>query len=136
MARVEGHGMNAFVAAFHTAHVQEYGYTVRERAVEIVNCRLQAVGRVQKAPLREIDRKEIPAAAKSGSRSIYYGAEHGWVETAVYDRTRLSAGATLTGPAVIEEMSSTTLLKPAQSATIDRIGNIVIDIRQSVRDHA
>ncbi|MGZ5142469.1 MAG: hydantoinase/oxoprolinase family protein [Burkholderiales bacterium] len=135
MTRVEGHDMNAFVAAFHTAHVQEYGYTVRERTVEIVNCRLQAVGRVQKAPLREIDRKGTPADAKSGSRPIYYGAEHGWLETPVYDRTRLSAGATLTGPAVIEEMSSTTLLKPVQSATIDRIGNIVIDISTAVRDH-
>jgi N-methylhydantoinase A len=134
MPRVEAHDMNAFVAAFHTAHVQEYGYTVRERTVEIVNCRLQAVGRVQKAPLREIDRKGTPADAKRGSRPIYHGAGQGWLETPIYDRTRLSAGATLTGPAVIEEMSSTTLLKPVQSATIDRIGNIVIDISTATRD--
>jgi hypothetical protein len=36
---------------------------------------------------------------------------------------------------VIEEMSSTTLLKPGQSATIDRIGNIVIDISTAARDN-
>jgi N-methylhydantoinase A len=46
----------------------------------------------------------------------------------VYARQRLCTGAQIAGPAVIEEMSSTTLLNPAQSARVDRIGNLIIEI--------
>ncbi len=128
MPRVEAGGMDAFVTAFHAAHVSEYGYDVAERAVEIVNCRLQAVGRVQKAPLRDLDVEGKSEEAVTASRTIYHGPTHGWIETPVYARRRLAAGTMLKGPAVIEEMSSTTLLAPDQGATIDRIGNIVIRI--------
>ena len=128
MACIEADGMVEFMAAFHAAHQREYGYDVRERAVEIVNCRLQAVGRVQKAPLRELDVKGRPEDAATGSRRIYHSAAYGWVDTPVYARARLAAGTALSGPLLIEEMSSTTLLSPGQGATIDRIGNIVIEI--------
>jgi N-methylhydantoinase A len=40
----------------------------------------------------------------------------------------LPAGTRLAGPLVIEEMSSTTLLAPGQTARVDRIGNIIIDV--------
>ena len=72
--------------------------------------------------------KGTPEDAVTGSRSVYHGAQHGWLETPVYARGRLAAGTALEGPALIEEMSSTTLLAPGQGATIDRIGNIVIRI--------
>jgi N-methylhydantoinase A len=127
MAGVNADGMAAFIEAFHAAHAREYGYDVRERSVEIVNCRLQAVGRVHKAPLRQVEALDgVPEPM--GQRSIYHGAQHGWIDTRVYARSRLGARASIAGPAVIEEMSSTTLLAPGQEAKIDAIGNIVIRI--------
>ena len=131
MARIDADGMAEFIAAFHAAHQREYGYDVGERAVEIVNCRLQAVGQVQKAPLRELDVKGRPEDALTGSRRIYHGALHGWRETPVYARSRLAAGTAISGPLLIEEMSSTTLLAPGQGAKIDRIGNIVIEVART-----
>jgi len=121
-------GIGAFVAAFHRAHEQEYGYRLPDRAIEVVNCRLQAVGRVPKAPLRELNGAGELANACIGDRAIYHGAVHGWIDTRVYARTKLAAGARLAGPALIEEMSSTTLLSPGQRACVDRIGNLVIRI--------
>ncbi len=67
----------------------------------------------------------------SGERRIYHGAARGWLATPVYARARLAAGAEITGPAVIEEMSSTTLLAPDQRAGVDRIGNLIINVRRT-----
>ena len=128
LSRIAPDGMAEFARTFHAAHRQEYGYDLPAKAIEVVNCRLQAVGRVPKAPLKELNGSAAPAQAVSGQRSIYHGAAHGWRDTPVYSRAKLSAGSELSGPAVIEEMSSTVLLSPRQQATVDRIGNIIINI--------
>ena len=93
--------------AFHAAHLQEYGYDLPGKTIEIVNCRLQAVGRVQGAAHR-VERLRRCGAALMGVRSIYHGAAHGWLDTLVYARAQLAAGIEIRGPAVIEEMSSYT----------------------------
>jgi N-methylhydantoinase A len=126
---VAADGMAAFIEAFHAAHEQEYGYDLPGRAIEVVNCRLQAVGKVPKAPLRELNGSGALDEARVGKRSIYHGAAFGWVDTPVYARAKLGAGTEIAGPAVIEEMSSTTLLNPGQRARVGRIGNLVIKVK-------
>lgn len=128
LERIAPDGMNEFIRSFHAVHGQEYGYDLPGKAIEIVNCRLQAVGRVPKAPLTELSGSGTPDEALAGRRSIYHGSAHGWLATPVYARAKLSAGNEIAGPAVIEEMSSTVLLAPGQRATVDRIGNLVINI--------
>jgi N-methylhydantoinase A len=125
-----GLSLNAFVGAFHAAHRREYGYDLPERAIEIVNCRLQAVGRVPKAPLNEMARATSwsPEDALVGRRDVYHGKARGWLDTPVYARARLASGCALVGPAVIEEMSSTILLAPGQRAEVDKLGNVIIRI--------
>ena len=131
MQRVAADGMARFVGAFAAAHQREYGYDVPGRAVEIVNCRLQAVGNVAKAPLREIATTGDVASAVTGRREVYMGARHGWLDTPVHARARLPAGAQLAGPALIEEMSSTVLLAPGETAVVDLIGNLIIQVRRN-----
>ena len=46
----------------------------------------------------------------------------------VYERTRLPAAATVHGPCVINEMSSTTIVLPGQSATVDPHGNMILQV--------
>jgi N-methylhydantoinase A len=128
LPEVRAEGMADFVVRLHAAHKREYGYDVPGKAVEIVNCRLQAVGRVAKAPLRELTVTGTLADAGTGRRDVYHGAEHGWLATPVYARSKLAAGTVIDGPAVIEEMSSTTLLIPDQRAAVDKIGNIIIKL--------
>jgi N-methylhydantoinase A len=123
-------GLADFLARFHAAHQREYGYDVPGKAVEIVNCRLQAVGAVPKAPLAEWPVAGRIKDAQRGTRCVHHGASHGWLETPVYAREALPARAELTGPALIEEMSSTTWLAPGQRAAVDALGNIVIAIEQ------
>ena len=129
LAKIADDGMDDFLREFADAHRREYGYDVPGRAVEIVNCRLQAVGSVAKAPLREINIRGDVNDAVIGQRKVYFGENNGWLDTPVHARAKLPAGATLAGPALIEEMSSTVLLAPSQSATVDRIGNLVIMVK-------
>jgi N-methylhydantoinase A/oxoprolinase/acetone carboxylase beta subunit len=66
------------------------------------------------------------ASPEPGQREVYF-EERGWLATKIYDRSLLRAGQTISGPAIIEEFDSTTLLPPDVQARIDRVGNIVID---------
>ncbi|MDB5808484.1 MAG: 5-oxoprolinase [Betaproteobacteria bacterium] len=125
---IQAHGMVEFLKDFAAAHQREYGYDVPGRAVEVVNCRLQAVGDVAKAPLREIASTGSVAAAVVAHRNVYFGIQLGWLDTPVHARGKLPAGAALAGPALVEEMSSTVLLAPGQSANVDRVGNLIINV--------
>jgi N-methylhydantoinase A len=120
-----------FAARFRERHAQEYGYDVEKRAVEIVNCRLQAIGTVPKAPLEPVTggslERGLPGALK-GRRKVYCGAASGWRETPVYRRAALPVATPIAGPAIIDEMSATTLVLPGQSAVVDRLGNIIVRI--------
>ena len=123
----------AFEAAFHVAHEREYGYQVAGRAIQIINCRVQAVGRVLKAPLAPARGDTTLADAKIGQRKVYTGKGHGWRESPVYDRDLLSAGAVIHGPAVIEEMSSTTVLGRTHEAIVDPHGNLIVTLNRGAQ---
>jgi len=128
MPQITADGMQEFLMRFAHAHQREYGYQVPQRQVEIVNCRLQAVGAVARAPLRGLDVQGTVQTALVARRRIFFGTAHEWLDTPVYSRAKLPAGVALVGPAVIEEMSSTILLPRGQTAAVDRIGNILINL--------
>ena len=66
-----------------------------------------------------------PAAARKGVRSAFFG--DGFVETPVLDGTVLAPGATVTGPALIEEPFTVVVLAPGNTCRLDEHGNY--DIR-------
>ena len=70
MQRVAPDNLETFLANFRDAHIQEYGYAIPERRVEIVNCRLQALGQVPRAPLQAPAGGTTLAGAKIDQRDI------------------------------------------------------------------
>src|SRR5690606_4922297 len=97
------------------------------RAIEVVNCRVKAVGLVPKpysafAP----DADASVENALIETRSVCYDARMPRVETPVYQRLKLPVGVALEGPAIIEEMSSTTMIPPETQFRVDTGGNIII----------
>lgn len=115
-----------FVERFHAAHVHEYGYAIPQRAIDLVNVRLQATGIVEKAPQPDVTGGGSFEAAKSDSRKVYIDQSRGWMETGIFQRSALPVGVDLTGPAIISEMSSTTLVLPQQTVRVDRFGNLIV----------
>ena len=131
LGEIGADGLAAFEIGFHEAHAREYGYQVPGRAIQIINCRLKAVGRVVKAPLGRRAGGGRIADALLGERKVYHGKAQGWQTSQVYDRDLLPIDTTLAGPAVIEEMSSTTVIGPTHSAHVDAYGNLIIQLERA-----
>jgi len=121
-------GPEQFLDGFRQAHTREYGYDIPGREVEIVNCRLQVVGRVDKPRLVAPQGGPSLAAAQIDERAVYFGETAGWVATRIYRRSGLPPDAVIHGPAIVEEMSATTVILPDQRAGLDAIGNILINV--------
>ncbi len=101
------------------------GTAVAEAGVEIITFHVVATTRhvdvlLRKAPLEGPD----PSAAKSGSRPVYFDA--GFIDTPIYEHSRLRPGNTVTGPAVIEGANTTLPLHPRQVLTVDAFSNLII----------
>jgi len=118
--------LDRVVEAFHTEHERLYGYHFRDdprQQVEWVNLRVTGIGPIRKPDPPELAPGRGAAAAVTGERAVYFDD---WVDTVIYDRAGLGAGDTVTGPAVVEEFSSTVPIHPGFEASVDRFGNLVI----------
>lgn len=94
---------------------------------EIVNLRAVALGASLDLPAAELPKGDgNPAAAKMRDHSLWMdGREQAG---AIYDRSKLKQGDTIKGPAIIVEMDSTTLVEAGCVATVDHVGNILINL--------
>ncbi|WP_142846741.1 hydantoinase/oxoprolinase family protein [Telmatospirillum sp. J64-1] len=121
--------LDGFLERFAEAHRVEYGYVIPDRKVELVNCRTKALGLVPK-PYNDFQATEAGTVEEAllETRSVYFKADQGRVTTPVYAREKLPLETTLSGPAIVEEMSSTTVIPPASKFQVDRAGNIIISI--------
>ena len=120
--------LDALVENFDRAYRRLYDYTAPDETIEIVTCRIEALGVTEKPQFTPSeDFGTDPSAAALTSRKIYMMETGGFVETRIYDRDRLRTGYRIDGPAVIEQMDSTTFILPGQSATVDPYLNLVIE---------
>jgi N-methylhydantoinase A len=111
--------ISAAVARFHDEHYREHNYRRDDEPVEIYRLGLQAVGTVDKPSLPFQEPVVCDPPAPVGHRSVQFDRESGPVSTPVYKRTDLRPGTRLDGPAVVEQLDSTTPLPPGVSAVVD-----------------
>ncbi|MBI3517564.1 MAG: hydantoinase/oxoprolinase family protein [Proteobacteria bacterium] len=117
-----------FRDAFTQAYRQTFGQVPPVGEIEVINIRVALTARVGAGAL-ETDGAGAPGSALAkGLRQAWVGAAARYVELPVYDRLALGIGATLTGPAIVEEASSTLIVPPDARATVDGAGNIVVDL--------
>ena len=64
-------------------------------------------------------------------RRVYFGPAHGWHDAHVVNRADLAEMRP--GPCIVEEYDSTCVVPPGSGATLDRYGNIVIDVSPTAR---
>ena len=117
------------VRDFHGMHEAYYGYKVEGESVEIVNLRLRGLGYVTKPALRMIQQGTADSHhALLGTRKAYLDSSSS-VEVGVYARDRLLARNVIQGPAIIEQLDSTTLVPSGWVATVEPYGNLIIGTR-------
>ena len=119
--------MGNLVDNFNQAYQRLYDYTAPEEAIEIVTFRVEAYGLVEKPAFEEHTEEGQDASAALVTHRFLYQPEMGeFIQSPVYDRDRLRAGNILDGPAVIEQMDSTTLVLPGQVCRVDTHNNLLI----------
>jgi len=118
--------VHQLIDAFHQRHEQLYTYAAPDTPVEIINLRLRALGHMDKLTLPRIDvapAGTAPAAAQT--RSVYFSGL-GFVETPVFRRRDLLAGHAIDGPAIVDQLDSTTVIYPQHQAHVDAYGNLLM----------
>jgi N-methylhydantoinase A len=110
------------LAAFHEQHDARFGFRLADH-IEIVNFLVTGIAKTGQLGFPEIGRAKGPATPAS-RRPVWFA--DGWVDTPVYARADLLEGHAISGPALVEESASVTVLDPGKKMTVDRYGNLLI----------
>ncbi len=115
---------SSLVDLFHNLHEQTYGHALRDRAVEVVNLRLQAIGIVEKPELQAEQATEStsPDSAFLGIKTSATGEN-----MALYERDRLPIGATFDGPSLTFQFDSTVYIASGWRAIVDGYRNLILE---------
>jgi N-methylhydantoinase A len=101
--------------AFHAQHGRRYGYSVPEDAIELVNARINAVGRLPAHERRHVRAHYDPT--ESGKRHVWINGH--LVGVAVHAREALDEHTVLVGPTLIEQYDTCTYVAPGWRARVD-----------------
>lgn len=110
---------------FRGLHYKQYDFNLKD-PLEVVNVHVTAFGRVKKPGMTPWIPPRGAKAKRGGSRRIVMEAGVRRVE--VYERDGLRAGAVVGGPSLIEEPTSTTILRDGDRMKVDRFGNLVVGV--------
>ena len=115
------------ISRFHAEHEKAYSFRIEDSGVEIVNLHLISFGRMEKPKVEEIEVQPytLEETVKEIRPVLFEGM--GSVDTTIYLRDKMSPGMKISGPAIVEEVSASTLVYPDMTATVDKLGNLIIN---------
>ena len=118
-------GLAGVIARFDEEHKRLFTFNM-ESPHELVNLRAVAMGEPLDLPAAELPRGDgDPVQAKLRDHEMWLDGE--LRPAVIYDRAKLEQGDVIPGPAIVIEMDSTTLIEGGCVATVDRVGNILIN---------
>jgi N-methylhydantoinase A len=120
--------LDALAEGFASAHRRRYGFVAEGEAMQIVTARVEAAGVVRKAAFEpRPDAGPDASAALIGRREVFMPEASGFVSCPVYARETLACGNRIAGPAIIEQMDTTTVVLPGMTARVDPFENLVLE---------
>jgi N-methylhydantoinase A len=123
--RLDAAALGRVRAAFDEIYAARYGYANAAEPVEVVTWKLSAIAGAARVTLPKAA-ASADADPVKGRRRAYFPETHGYVDCPVYDRYALAAGMTFSGPAIVEERESTTVIPPGMTAVVDDYANIIV----------
>ena len=113
---------------FHHLHEKTYGYCNRDKAIEVVNVRVRAVGQPDKPDFIETPfaGEHIVEDAVADVRAVIFDAKSH--PTRIIRRDKLKHGNLIQGPAILIEYSSTIVVPPFANGRVDAFGNIILTL--------
>lgn len=128
---LDDQAMVAVVAAFERRYTDLYGEGTgfSGAGIESITVRVQATGLLPYNPRMPKLADAVttdPSAALTSTRKVFLDAGIGYADTPVYDYRLLLHGHVITGPAIIEVPTTTVVVPPAMTGTVDHLGNLSI----------
>ena len=114
---------------FDKEHRRLYGHSKPGEPIEIVTLRVAVIGPMQKPVLKKIGSRSALRDALRTARLVYFEERESNEKTAVYEREKLGEGLEIQGPSIVEDVDTTVVIRPGQSARVDEYGNILIRLR-------
>jgi N-methylhydantoinase A len=122
-------------ALFAESYAKVFSISFIDQPLEIVNWKVRAFGPLPSLGKRGITLTAPPAGAPrqalKGRRQVYSPTRDAYAECPIYDRYALEPGATLTGPALIEENESTCVIGEGDRITVDEHRNLVATVAKA-----
>ena len=115
--------LDAIWSQFHAAHKARFNFDIPGETIELVSIKLTVVSVGEKPDLPILDPASADAIPSANRTVIFDDGPH---PTPVYQRDTLRAGHSFTGPLLIEEPASVTVVRPGHRVRIDQYGNILI----------
>jgi N-methylhydantoinase A len=142
---------------FERAYHDRFGVELREMRALVMSLRTAVIGRRRPITLDRLGGAST-AAGPAGTRPVWFGtsdaspdhrrggvggaagaphsnksagaphSKQSWHDTPIYRREHLAIGATLTGPAIVEQLDTTTVIEPGDHARVDALGNLEITV--------
>ena len=121
--------LDVLAERFDEAHRQMYGFAASGDAVQLVTYRIGATGLVRKASFEPQPDQGVDAShALTGKRDVWMLEAAGFVNCPIYAREKLLSGNRILGPAIIDQMDSTTVVLPGMTASVDRYLNLFLEV--------
>src|SRR5690606_19652616 len=121
--RFDAEGLRDLWSRFHEQHEARFGFAIGGETIELVNMSGPAMAPSMRSELVTLEQGEgepEPVAR----RSVRFDDER--LDTKVFDRAHLLHGHRISGPALIEESVSVTVVRPRHTAEVDAYGNLRI----------
>jgi N-methylhydantoinase A/oxoprolinase/acetone carboxylase beta subunit len=120
------HTLSELRSRFHAWHDQYYGHHNPDSEVEFVGIRSVHLHHLPAPPT------ETPSGASAlqspvGTRRAFFAEIGGYVDAPVYQRLSLSVGTRLSGPAILDQPDTTTVVYPGQTANVHPSGSIILN---------
>ena len=114
---------------FHECHQSLFGHSSHDATIEFITISVSAIGTIEKGRTFEIEKgSSNPQQAFKKIRKVYFDDFKAYVDCPTYERALLQANNEIIGPAIVEQMDTTTVIPPKQRATVDTYGNIIIEV--------
>jgi N-methylhydantoinase A len=122
---IQSKDIELIVASFHKKHEELYNFSMRFAPVEFRNFRILATTSQPKIRVKEIERgTEDSSAALKRKRLCFFN--NGYIETPIYAGEKLKSGNSISGPAVIEEATTTVVVPRIFYCSVDEYGNYIL----------
>ena len=121
--KLDADSVITILESFHQRHRELYTYDERDSNVELVNIEVAVIGKISKPKLPTLPAQQGDISrAKTGSREMLFDQSYDWIETPIYDGEKFGAGAVVTGPALIQEPTTTVVIKDGWQAELHETG--------------